>query len=286
MAQTQKTMKAKKTKSKKAKSGPKPIVGQTSKPVVLASGGLVKAIRAVAKQETLRLAETKYVNELTLAPIVVNQYVSTPNSLYRLLPNVQQGTDDAQRIGNKISPVKARSHFTFYFQSSNSQANWVNDIEVNFIIVKAKGYDSDSARLSIPPDSLLKNGAGGVEDPSAANVGNQQTALVRKNMFPVNTDLYTVLLRKTFVMRKGPGNQNTAPAGGEIAPTGVLAHEDCYKFTYDWVPPTLEYNKQLDLLPQAHNPLAICWCTSCDTAAAQSGALEWAISSDLYFKDT
>lgn len=251
-----------------------------------ASKSLVKAVRIVAKSEVRRQVETKYVNELTLAPLAVAQYQSTPAGLYRMLPQMAQGPNDNQRIGNKVSPVKARTFFTFYFQSSNSQANWVNDLEVNFMILKAKGYDSEQSRLSIPGDSLLKNGQGGTEDPSLANVGNQQTALVRKNMYPVNTDLYSVLLRKTFVMRKGPGNQNTAPAGGEIAPTGVPAYEDCYKFTYDWVPPTLEYNRQLDLLPQAHNPVAICWCTSRDTAGAQSGALEWAISSELYFKDT
>jgi len=242
-------------------------------------------VREVTKAEVLRQAETKFRNEQVLPPIAVTQYASTPAELYRLLPGLSQGTNMDQRVGQKITAVKARSHFTFYFQSSSSNANWVNDLEVNLLILRAKGYDSDLARPTIPTESLLKNGQGGVEDPSLISVGNQQTALVRKNMFPVNNDLYTTLLRKTFVMRKGPGNQNTAPAGGEIAPTGVPAYEDCYKFTFDWVPPTLEYNKNLDVLPQAHNPVAICWCTSRDAAGNQSGALEWSISSDLYFKD-
>jgi len=278
-------MKTRKPRVKKAKAGPKPIQAKKTQVVQLASSSLVTAIRAVAKSEARRAIETKFVNQLVLAPTGVPQYVSTPAGLNRLLASVGQGPNENQRIGSKISPVKARSHFTFYFQASNSQANWVNDLEVNFMILKAKGYDSSGAQPSIPADSLLKNGQGGNEDPSLANVGNQQTALVRKNMYPVNTDLYSVLLRKTFVMRKGAGNQNTAPAGGEIAPTGVPAYEDMYKFTYDWVPPTLEYNTQLDVLPQAHNPVAICWCTSRDTAGVQSGALEWAISSDLYYKD-
>jgi hypothetical protein len=256
---------------------------KTSKPKP--SAPLVQAVRQVAKAEVLRQAETKFSHELVLPSTGVLQYINTPAQAYGILPTVFQGTGDEQRIGTKIHPVKARTHFTFYFLSSQSSAAWNQDLEVNFMIVKAKGYDSSAAKLSIPPNSLLKTGLGINIDPDLAGLGNQQTALTDKNMLPVNTDLYTVLLRKTFVMRKGIGNQNSAPSGVEVAPTGVPAHEDCYKFTYEWVPPVLEYNSVADSLPQAHNPIALCWQTNRDASANFPNVLFWAASSDLFFKD-
>jgi len=245
---------------------------------------LVKAVRVIAKSEALRLQETKFVNvSQTGGSTALLNSVSTPANFINLLPALSQGTADNNRIGNKVMPVYAKSHFTFYYLASQSSNAWNNDIEVNLIIVKAKGYDSANAKANIPTRSLLKNGQGGTTDPDGTT--NDQTRLTQVNMYPVNNDLYTVLHRRTFVMRKGIGNQNAAPTGAEVAPTGVPAHEDCYKFSYSWKPPTLEYNQTLDNVPQAHNPMMICWTTNRDASAAYPNMVFYSVSSDLYFKD-
>lgn len=121
---------------------------------------LKRAIKAIARSEQ----ETKYVGETIFAQQLVTAGASVPGNLNRMLAQVTQGTDEAQRLGDKIMPVRATTRWTVHFQ--NGVSTNFEDLQYNLIILAVKGVKNGAALATVPANSLLRNGAGGVTDPA------------------------------------------------------------------------------------------------------------------------
>jgi len=255
------------------------IVGR--KPTV--SPPLRRAIKAVAASQL----ETKYVAENTVPATPLLNTVTTPANFFRLLPAVAQGDSDSQRVGLAIDPVYAKTTFTYFFNGTSSAASWTQDKIVNLVIVKAKGHDSQSGQASIPPGEFLRIGNSQYQDPVYPVGGGEVDMMTYVNHYPVNLNSYEVLAHHTFRLRKGTGNQNSAPSAtlGEIAPTGVPASEDVHKVTFKWNPPKLRYSGNLATFPNSHYPVALTWMTNADASPAAAVIVNVAAWTQLYFKD-
>lgn len=83
-----------------------------------------------------RKEETKYVSQQIQQQVPMGQALVTPAGLFNCLASVTQGVGDYQRVGEKISPVRAAIDFSFNW--TNDQSN-NQDVVVNLWIVTAKG---------------------------------------------------------------------------------------------------------------------------------------------------
>jgi len=232
-----------------------------------------KVLAVVARKE-----ETKYVAQQVQQTVAMGQALVTPAGFFNCLAAVTQGTSEAQRIGDKIQPVKACVDFSFHW--TNEQSN-NQDVVVNLWIVRAKGADSRTAIGSVPIGELLKVGNGTTRDPDD---GNQPLQLTQINHMPLNTDQYTGLKHYRFRMRRGVGAQANQGPATIIAPTGVTAGEDMKYIRYTWTPPALKYNAAGDAFPTSHYPVYGYYVTNAD-GSAYGDTLHISSRVHLWFKD-
>lgn len=248
---------------------------------------LVNTITKIVKRVDAAQQETKFVSEVVVAATPLPNTVTTPANLARMLPQVAQGQEDNERIGLSIDPVYARTVFTFFFNGTSSAASWTQDKIVNLLILKVKGHDSTAGLPSTPTGALLRIGNSQFTDPVYPAGGGEVDMMTHVNHYPVNRNLYEVMKHHKFRLRKGTGNQNSAPSAtlGEIAPTGVPASEDCHTFVYKWTPPKLRYTGNLQVLPDKHNPVFIAWMTNADASPATGAIVNYAAFTQMYYKD-
>jgi len=235
-------------------------------------------IDARVKKAIRRREETKYVANQIATSVSVSQQAIVPTNLYRILPTLNQGVKENQRVGDKIEPVRASTYFTFNFEPNSAICL---DMVVNLYILTAKGAFNGPAVNSLPNGCLLKTGAGTNVDPTGYA---QNVMLAEVNHYPINTDAFTVQKHYCFRMRKGIGalNSNT---GVEIYPTGSITSEGSRTIKYTWTPPQLKYNEDTSTLPQNHYPVAVCWYTNADGNGGSSTNLFASIRSEMYYKD-
>lgn len=223
-----------------------------------------------------RKKETKYLAENIVFPSAAIAYSqATPGNLQRLVPRMAQGVEDHQRIGDVVQPVRARSFFHYYINSTNQTV----DMTINLLVLAVKGASTAAAVAAIPNDLLLKVGDGTNTDPTIAN---QQAMLTLVNHYPVNTDQYRVLKKVSFRLAKGAGNLNAAPGGQEAGQIANLTPSK--SITYSWKPPVLQYNTAADTLPANHYPVYITWGTNND-ATNPATQVVYSVRTELFYKD-
>jgi len=227
----------------------------------------------VAKKE-----ETKYVSQQLQQQVPMGQALITPAGFFNCLASLTQGVGDYQRIGEKVSPVRACVDFSFNWNNDNSNNQ---DVVVNLWIVIAKGANSRVALPSVPIGEFLQVGNGTNRDPDD---GNQPLMLTQINHMPLNKDQYTGLRHYRFRMRRGVGAQANQGPATITAPTGVTAGEDQKYIRYSWKPPTLKYNTSADAFPTSHYPVYGYWVTNAD-GSAYGDTLHISSKVHLWFKD-
>jgi len=245
-----------------------------------------KAVRAAARSAfakkvlavVARKEETKYVSAQLLQGVTIGQGFITPVDFKNCLTPLTQGVGDFQRIGEQVTPVKARVDFTFNW--TNEQSN-NQDVVVNLWIVTVKGYDSRGAIPNTPGGQFLNVGDGTNRDP---NDPSQPLMLQGINHMPLNKDQYTSHKHYRFRMRRGTGAQANQGPATIIAPTGVLASEDQRYMSYTWTPPVLKYNAAGDQFPTKHYPVFAYYATNAD-GSAYGDTLHISARTHLWFKD-
>lgn len=225
-----------------------------------------------------RKEETKYVAQQLQQFVPMGQALVTPAGFFNCLTPTTQGVGDFQRIGEKISPVKACIDFSFNWTNENSNNQ---DVVVNLWIVIAKGANSRIALPSVPVGQFLNVGNGTNRDPDD---GNQPLMLNQVNHMPLNKDQYTQLRHYRFRMRRGVGAQANQGPATIVAPTGVVAREDQRFIRYTWKPPALKYNTNADQFPTSHYPVYGYYVTNAD-GSAYGDTLHISTRTHLWFKD-
>lgn len=164
----------------------------TKKAAVSVAAPAAAAIRQIAKQAVKSQAETKFVTRLVEQNVQHNSQISA-GDFQQLLPLVQQGTDDWQRIGDSIRPTSLVVRGILSADNTYTTTNRV--LMVRVVIVSAKATKNLTATTSLwtnYANSLLKpNLDSGTQ--VVPFVGNTEELL-----YPINTDEFIVHMDKVF----------------------------------------------------------------------------------------
>ena len=235
-------------------------------------------MKSAIKKVVAPAAEVKYISQSWSS----QQAVATLNTaaganLYKMLPDVGQGTDAHQRIGNTINPKGIRTHFAMYF--NNDSVNTAN-IYVRLLCISAREVKSYDATPSLVGNNLFLDGVGGSTDLTTASYSDN---LVKNQFLPVNKKSWIVHHDRIVHLAKGYGftNNDNTPAR---TPTGYVPL--CARLTLDTPHKgALKYDKPLDTTANNFAPYWCAYAWTADNGTASIYPIQIDTRSDLYFTE-
>lgn len=200
--------------------------------------------------------------------------ITSTNEVYCLVPQVVQGIDDQQRIGNTIQPISLTTKVNLSLLGTASQNVWV---DVYFL--KSKNIKDEAFNGSIQTGLLLNNGLGG-------NVNYDGTSYTA--MLPVNKTEFSVIAHKHIKLESAFGDPNSALSGA-----GSNVSTNTYKYTASFsqkipVPTRYTYEASTKLTPTNDFPFMMLGFYGSDTngnLAPITARVYCQAQSHLYFKD-
>lgn len=264
--------------------------GTTRKATRKSSAATARAI-AVSKPLTQKInrvisrrQETKYVvqspyNDIQPGPtnlstfIFFSQAVTSTNELYMLLPQVNQGDDDHERIGKSIQPVKLTTKV-------NMAVGGVGSISIyaDVYILTSKTIKDFRLCNQVLTAELLNKGDG-------TNVPYDGTSY--NSMLPVNTDEFTVIKHKRVKLTKQVGDPNTQVSGGVAGTVSESRHFASFSVNVP-CPKALTYATAGDNTPTNFFPFMLIGWHATDTLGQSiTNLLPLGVqaSSHLWYKD-
>jgi len=240
------------------------------------SAGMKKAVDAEIKKITAPAEEVKYVAEqwATRQAVATLSTVSGAN-LYPMLPEVSEGAQANERLGNALNPKSIRTHFAMYF--NNDSVNTAN-IYVRLLCVSSREAKSYDALANIAGANLFLDGLGGSTDLNSANYSDN---LTQNQFLPVNRKSWIVHHDKIIHLAKGYGftNNDNTPAR---TPTGYVPL--CARITLDTPHKgALKYDKPLDTKANNFAPVWCAYAWTADNGTASIYPIQIDTRSEMYF---
>jgi len=185
-------------------------------------GGVKGAFAQKVKSVLLRAEETKYRAEDLVIPGSILPSLGTfqqfssgitgTGELYACIPRITQGTNDFNRIGNRISPVSC--HVDAILNCTTSNNNQSVDVFAHVFVLEATAVKSLDNLSAVPITQLLEDGAGGY---IAADGTTNMT------QYPVNRTAFKVLHHRRMRLYKPFGQQNNRAAPSAGGTDGTIA---------------------------------------------------------------
>lgn len=183
--------------------------------------GTAKAIRNVVKSVIRKEAETKLVS--TRQDQSFNSSISGAGECYPVMPGISQGTDDYQRIGDKVRGrwlyIKGHLQYNAAYLNTPGANNYVPPSTVRLMILSQKNIKSN-AQLGTPGVDvvhLLKDNVG-------TGVGRAYVGAMTDNLAPINRDLFKVHMDRKVKM-------NAIYQSSDGSGTGSWIGQRAYYFT-------------------------------------------------------
>ena len=144
--------------------------------------------------------------------------ITSTNEVYNIIPPIAQGTDDFQRIGSSIQPVKMTMKLNVALDNTTSFSGSAS-IYVDAFIMKAKTVKTATQTANVLTGSLMNNGQG-------FNVPYDGTSYTA--MLPVNKADFVQIKRHRFKLQLVGAQPNSVvgsgvPAQSLSAYTGSLS---------------------------------------------------------------
>jgi len=219
---------------------------------------LVKAVRAIAKQESLRAQETKLVIQTPFSGpgtgssppnLITNKLISIagPGNLQNLQPAIpqllastltQQGTNTLE--GAKCRLVSGKTDFLFNIKEDLTATL---DIIVKVFCVLSKSAKSLVTAKYLPGEDFLRNGEGATIDWD----GVASTYAPILNNYPINKLAWDVSRVFTIRLSKNAGKMNGDATPGAPATANLSAAHNYHMCTWNWGvlgPEVLKYEEQ------------------------------------------
>lgn len=233
-------------------------------------------------------SETKYAANTLLdstATLYVNHnsVINTTGDWYRCIPTISTGQTSYQRIGNQITPVKARLHWNFKF--SKTDAN-TRDIQVNLYLLKPKFVKRYAT--SNPSGQIVTNFDGFLQQaPDLSELSTYFDGTWRGSILPVDPETFTVVKHKKFRLCKPSGLFNGSGIENDADGVASMVHPPAREYSYTFKVPKLKYDVSTSVIPENYNMI---WAvgyryldgTSPDTA---SGLLGIDCRTEMWFHD-
>ena len=163
--------------------------------------------------------------------IAVGPAVALTQGLFCAMPDINRGVDSNQRVGNKISNVRGKTHFNFVFGPDSSMTatqDWV----VRIFMLKSRQIKYAPLVSGLQSGTLLDLGSAQTIDwrPNAQTTGGGPASYNILAMMPISKENFTGHY-KTFRMSKNQGIVNRDATGGQT--TNLSAH-NVVNFTWNW----------------------------------------------------
>lgn len=234
------------------------------------------AVRNTVKSVLKRTTETKHVGQ-QVVNAAFNQTISSASECYRILPDVTEGTDGHQRIGDKIRGkyliVKGHIQIDESYKDTYLPPT---TLRVMLLTQRNIKLSSDvSSRVDVM--HLLKDNVG-------TDVGRPFGGGMFDNLAPINKDQFTVLMDRKFKMR-----EHMAAALGTVGvPISVQGTNRTITFYKKIkVPATLHFDDNAGNTPNNFAPFFCMGAVSDDNSGAISLSTPYraTVLSELYFTD-
>lgn len=234
-----------------------------------------KAVTKVVKRVIAKQTEVKHVGQ-NVVDARFNCTISGPSECYAILPNVTEGTDGHQRIGDKIRPKYLIVKGKLMYDTSQA-GSYIPPNTVRLLILSQKNVKvSSEVSTLVDTSHLLKDNIG-------TDVARAYTGSDFDNLAPINKDLFHVYMDKKVRMR-AQIEKNL----GDVAPIIGYATQRTYMFTCKIKCPASLYFD--DGNGNQANNFAPFFCLGAvmdDASGAVTVATPWraVVQSELYFTD-
>lgn len=233
---------------------------------------LSNPVKAAVSRLISRKAETKHASA-TLENLTGHNSAIGSADAVCIVPTISQGTDDFNRIGDRISTVamyvKGRIGLTYNDQANN------RPISVRVMVVSQRTVRDASFLSAWTPNLLLS-----ANDAASGLLDVAYDGTARNAMYPVNKNMFQVHYKRDFTMY---------PSQGNAAGVGVESEN---KTLIKWgakikVPKTLMYYNSSATSPQNYAPFLLIGYCYADGSSPDVTTLRVTSTtvSTLYFKD-
>lgn len=169
------------------------------------------------KEETKYVAEDLVIPGTSVFPSLgtfqqFDAVIASTNELYACIPRLGQGTDDFQRIGNRVTPVSC--HVDAILNCTTSNNNQSVDVFAHVFVLQATAVKSLDNLSAVPIGQMFENGAGGYI-PADGTTNMTQ--------YPLNRTAFKVLHHKKIRLYKPFGQQNNRAAPSAGGTDGTIA---------------------------------------------------------------
>lgn len=252
-------------------------------------GAEVKLIKKVMKVNE----ETKYKGEWAQDPNAAfiyssfqpfNAGITALTDIIAAIPEVETGTQSHQRIGNKISPIRAQMDFNMFVGAPGTDLNSY-DITAHIFLVQPLSVKFLGNYTAIPWQTLMDagNSSSTTFDGSTGNA-----------MLPVNKEQFRLLKHKKVRLVKSVGSTfGTNSTSGSVCANGSISpdHKHFHSFSMKVpVAKTFKYEDSVSNYPTNTAPVCLIGWTYNDAAGASPPAdglyyLNAQIYTKLWYKD-
>lgn len=239
------------------------------KPVV-ASKPTVALVKAVAKKVVADSLEDKYETRLMLST-GQPRYFDTPiTAVYPLLPEINQGVNSNERVGDKIRPKRMRVDFTI---TAVGESDSSLDVLVRLLVLEDKQIKGTLDLLPLAPSGTPPTGGqpGTPIGTDLLQYGSQvqgYQGLLTDDMARVNTERYTVIKDIRRELIKGMG-QSPTNANSFLGTQAFISGQQTYKVSVVIpTPAVLRYSKEMDGFPTNFAPFFVVGYVQPDGLAA------------------
>lgn len=158
-----------------------------------ASKAVTKAVKSVLRKES----ETKFVSDRQDNSF--NSSISGPGECYPLMPAISQGTDDYQRIGDKVRGrylyVKGHVQYNAAWINTPGVDNYVPPSTMRIMILSQKNIRTNGQIATTADTAHL------LKDNVATGVARAYTGGMTDNLAPINKDLFKVHMDRKIKMK-------------------------------------------------------------------------------------
>lgn len=252
--------------------------------------GLTKTQKTQVKSIVSKPAETKYrakfpaYNPLAGAAYMdswtaFSSGITGTGEIFYALPPLLQGTDNWQRVGNKVTPKKLQ--VTLDFCATIHDTTRAVDKTVHVFLLTCKSVKNLDNFSAIPITNLLEDGQGGNTSFDGTTPGS---------FYPVDKNNFTVLKHITFRLVKGFGMPTDSTVNTSVAVTdSVISPSGSYRRIKMNVktPKTLLYDTHSTSYPTNFAPFFVIGYVNNNPIDTASNGVDLMVQgyNELYYKD-
>lgn len=222
--------------------------------------------------------ETKYVADDIQKAVPVDCNIVIPADLVFAAPSLTEGVGSWQRVGQRISNIRGKTHFNFSIPYNYSAStNWV----VRVYMLTSRQVKSFAQVSALPANSLLDNGNGTTED---WNPGTTQVVTLSQR--PLSRENFSGKFRD-FKLTKNSGSLNGDTS--TLPPSSNGGHHPSDRqYTWNWSHKgTVQYDENGNV-PTNFNPMFILVAFPYDNTPVPESLVSpvnATIRTEMYYKD-